>query len=171
MIELRTISILDEQMPECIAMRVTPEQEDFVANNAISLAEAYDMNKARSVSGSDNIAVPYAVYQDGKMVGFAMYVYVPRCSDNDDDEPYDDEYPHYYIWRLFVDKNYQGKGIGREAVRQVTEIIKTKPCGEANFCFSSYDPDNTASKATFASCGYSEDGRVIGGEAVCKINI
>jgi len=171
MIELRLISILDEQMPECIALRVTPEQEDFVANNVISLAEAYDVNIEREKTGKGNIAVPYAAYHNGKMVGFAMYAYVPNCADNADDEPYADDQPHYYIWRLSVDKNHQGKGIGREILRQITEVIKTKPHGEAKFCFSSYDPDNIASKTTFASCGYEEDGRITGGEAVCKIGI
>ena len=171
MIEMRKISILDEQMPECIALRVAPEQEDFVANNVISLAEAHDVNINREKTGKGNIVEPYAAYQDGKMVGFAMYAYVPVCADNPDDEPYADDEPHYYIWRLFVDKNHQGKGIGREILRQTTKIIKTKPHGEAKFCFSSYAPENIASKNTFASCGYEEDGRVIGGEAVCKIGI
>ena len=171
MIELRPISILDEQMPECIALRVTPEQEDFVASNAISLAQAYGVNIERERTGKGNIVAPYAAYQDGKMVGFTMYVYVPDCADDPDDEPYEGNEPHYYIWRLFVDKNHQGKGIGREILRQITEIIKSKPYGEARVCFSSYDPDNIASKTTFAHVGYEEDGRVIGGEAVCKIGI
>jgi len=171
MIELRPISILDKQMPECIALRVAPGQEDFVASNVISLAEAYELNIEREKTGKGNIVAPFAAYQDGEMVGFSMYAYVPDCADNPDDEPYADDQPHYYIWRLFVDKNHQGKGLGREILLKITEIIKTKPNGEAEFCFSSYDPDNIASRATFASCGYEEDGRIIGSEAVCKISI
>jgi hypothetical protein len=40
MITLKPISILSEDMPACIALEVHPEQEDYVANNAYSLAEA-----------------------------------------------------------------------------------------------------------------------------------
>jgi len=40
MIELKEISILDDNMKECIALEVLPEQDDFVASNSYSLAEA-----------------------------------------------------------------------------------------------------------------------------------
>jgi hypothetical protein len=45
MIELKPISILDKEMAECINLRVTEEQDDFVASNSYSLAEAYDTNE------------------------------------------------------------------------------------------------------------------------------
>jgi len=167
MIELRPISIFDEQMPECVALRVLPEQENFVASNAISLAEAYDVNKVRELTGDGDIAVPYAVYENGKMVGFAMYGFFPRGGD-DDEESYTDNEPCYYVWRLLVDKNHQGRGIGREMLRQIMDEIKTKPHGEAEYCYSSYNPDNIASKTTFKSYGYEEDGRVFGGEVVAR---
>jgi len=163
MIELKKISILDANMPECIALSVLPEQENFVASNVISLAEAYDENKAFAQTGEGNQAVPYAVYENGRIVAFVMYGYFPP---EDEDDAYNKEEHHYYVWRLLVDKNHQGKGIGREIVRQVMEEIKTKPLGEANYCYVSYEPTNIASKTTFASYGFIEDGRVIDGEVV-----
>jgi diamine N-acetyltransferase len=163
MIELKKISILDDAMKECIALKILPEQEDFVASNAYSLAEAYVENKAYAETGEGNIAVPYAVYKDGKMVGFVMYGYF---APEDDEESYNQDEHHYYVWRLLIDKDYQGQGIGREAVRQVMEEIKTKPYGAATYCYVSYEPTNIASKTTFASYGFKEDGRVIDGEVV-----
>jgi len=163
MIELKKISILDDNMKECVLLEVLPDQENFVASNAISLAEAYDTNKAFAEKGEGSVAMPYAIYENGKMVGFIMYGYFPP---EDDEESYNKEEHHYYVWRLLIDKNHQGRGIGRETVRQVMEEIKSKPCGEANYCYVSYEPTNIASKTTFASYGYEEDGRVIDGEVV-----
>ena len=171
MIELKKISILDKQMPECIALGVLPAQENFVASNAESLAEAYDMNKKHAESGEGNIAVPYAVYENGKMVGFAMYGYFLPDEDDDEDEAYSRDEPIYYFWRLLIDKNHQGRGIGRETVRQVMAEIKSKPCGEANLCYVSYEPTNIASKTTFASYGFEEDGRVIEEEVVARYKL
>jgi hypothetical protein len=48
------------------------------------------------------------------------------------------------------------------------EEIKTRQYGEAEYCYSSYVPENIASKSTFLSYGYEEDGRVIEGEAVAR---
>jgi len=168
MIELKKISILDDEMKACIALEVLPEQENFVASNAISLAEAYDENKAFAENGKGAIAVPYAVYENGKMVGFAMYGYfLPE----DDEDAYCKKEHHYYFWRLLIDRNHQGRGIGRETVRQVMEEIKSKPHGEASYCYVSYEPTNIASKTTFASYGYEEDGRIIDGEVVARYKL
>ena len=171
MIELKKISILDDNMKECIALKVLPQQENFVASNAISLAEAYDENKAYAETGKGNIAMPFAAYENGKMVGFAMCGYLLPDEDEDEDEAYSKDEPTYYFWRLLVDKDHQGRGIGREIVRQVMDIIKTKPCGEATWCYVSYEPTNIASKTTFASYGFEEDGRVIEGEVVARYKL
>ena len=165
MIELKEISILDDNMKECITLDVLPTQVDFVADNAVSLGEAYDVNKAHAQTGKGDVAVPYAVYENGKMVGFAMYGYFP------DGDGYTDGEPKYYFWRLMVDKNHQGRGIGREIVRLVMDKIKSKPQGEATYCYSSYVPENIASKSTFASYGYEEDGRMIDGELVARYKL
>ena len=168
MIELKKISILDDNMKECIELAVLPEQENFVASNAYSLAEAYVENKASAADGRGDVATPYAVYENGKMVGFAMYGYFPP---DDDEDAYCKDEHIYYFWRLLIDKNHQGKGIGREVVRQVMEEIKSKPRGEASYCYVSYEPTNIASKTTFASYGFEEDGRVLDGEVVARYKL
>jgi len=169
MITLKKISILDDDMKECIELDFLPEQTGFVADNSISLAQAYDTNKSYAETGKGDIAVPYAAYENGKMVGFAMYGYFPPG--DEDGGFYCTKEHHYYFWRLLVDKNHQRKGIGREIVRQVMEEIKAKPCGEATYCYVSYEPTNIGSKTTFLSYGYEEDGRVIGGETVARYKL
>ena len=166
MITIRPISILSKDMPVCIALDVYPGQEKFVADNAYSLAQAYDTNKERAETGEGSIAVPYAVYENDTMVGFVMYGYFQP--DPEDDENYDNHNPVYYIWRLLIDKNHQRRGIGNEAVRLVMEEIKRKPQGEATHCYVSYVPENIGSKMTFAKYGFEEDGREMGGETVAR---
>jgi len=166
MITLKPISILSEDMPACVALEVHPEQEDYVANNAYSLAEAYEENKNHAETSEGSIAVPYAVYENDQMVGFAMYGYF--FPDLEEEEAYDRENPIYYFWRLLIDKNHQRRGIGREVVRQVMDIIKQKPQGEAAYCYVSYVPENIGSKTTFARYGFEEDGRELEGETVAK---
>ncbi|MCL2840874.1 MAG: GNAT family N-acetyltransferase [Defluviitaleaceae bacterium] len=170
MLTMKKISILDDNMKECIALDFLPEQTGFVADNSISLAEAYDANKAYAETGKGDIAVPFAAYENGKMVGFAMYGYFPP-GDEGDEDTYCTKEHHYYFWRLLVDKNHQRKGIGREMVFQVMEEIKSKPWGEATYCYVSYEPTNIGSKTTFASYGYEEDGRVIDGEVVARYKL
>jgi diamine N-acetyltransferase len=167
-IKLKKISILDDNMQECVELKVLPEQEDFVMPNEFSLAEAYDVNKAHDENGVGNIAVPYAIYENDKMVGFIMYGYLMP---EDSDEALSRDEHVYLIWRILIDKNHQRKGIGGEALRLVMEEIKTKPCGEAKYCYSSYVPENIGSKTTFTSYGYEEDGRVLGGEVITRYKL
>ena len=168
MFELKKISILDDNMKECIELTVLPGQENFVASNAYSLAEAYVVNKAREADGEEGVAVPYAVYENGKMVGFVMYGYFPP---DEDEDSYSNDEHIYYFWRLLIDKNHQGKGIGREVIKRVMEEIKSRPYGEASYCYVSYEPTNIASKTAFASYGFEEDGRVFGGEVVARYKL
>jgi diamine N-acetyltransferase len=168
MITLKEISILSDNMKDCIALEILPEQWNYVALNVDSLAEAYDANQAYEKNGEGERAFPYAVYKGETMVGFVMFGYFPP---EEGEDSFSTDEPIYYVWRLFVDKRYQRQGIGREILNQVMEIIKTKPCGEASFCYSSYVPENIGSKSTFAAYGYEEDGRVIDEETVCRYPI
>ena len=89
MVELRRISITDDNVKECIELEVTPEQRKFVAHNATSLADAYIWNKRWGW------VCPNAIYVDGVMVGFAMYQFL-----SGQDEDYGDTYggDAYYLW-------------------------------------------------------------------------
>lgn len=49
---------------------------------------------------------------------------------------------NYNLWRLMIDKAYQGKGYGKEAVKLALDFINTLPCGKAEYCWLSYEPEN-----------------------------
>ena len=55
-----------------------------------------------------------------------------------------------------IDRRYQGKGYGKEAVKLALEFIRTLPSGEAKYCWLSYEPENVAARELYRSFGFKE---------------
>ena len=125
-------------------LKVNKEQKNFVANNKSSLIEAY------LTLEMGNHVYPFAICLDKKLIGFVMIGY-------DDYDEGDPEYlKNYFIWRFMIDKKYQGKGYGKEALKLAIDFIKTEPCGEAKACFLSYEPENEIAKKLYKEFGFVE---------------
>jgi GNAT superfamily N-acetyltransferase len=93
------------------ALQLAPGQERFVSTVADSLAEA-----AAHPEGSPWLR---AVYADGQPVGFVMLSW--------DVEPRPPEINGpWFLWKLLIDHRHQGKGYGREVVRQVVELVRAE---------------------------------------------
>lgn len=88
----------DDVLP-LVKLKVLPEQEGFVAPNAVSLAQAAYKPPGR----------PFGLYADGQPVGFLLLWDARR----DPEDPAD----QLYVWRLMVDARYQGRGHGKAAIR------------------------------------------------------
>lgn len=86
---------------ECICLKVKDEQRGFVADNARSLAEA------RFEEG----LYTRAVYSDGVMVGFVLF-------------DYDPELPGWCMSRFMIGAQYQGRGLGKEAVLRFLDYMR-----------------------------------------------
>ena len=95
-----------------------------------------------------------ALYAENKPVGFVMY-----ALDEDDHE--------YWIYRLMIDKRYQRRGYGREAMRMLIERIQADE--EHRVIYISFEPENIAAKALYESLGFVPDGRIEYGEVVYKL--
>lgn len=143
-------------------LKVEDDQKDFVAGNDISIIEAYV-----AVTGNGH-AFPFGIFDDDVLVGFLMIGY-----DTDD---YWDDAPSvakgsYNLWRLMIDKNYQHKGYGKEAVKLALEFIRTFPCGRAECCWLSYEPENTAAEKLYHSFGFTETGDMDGEELIAVLKL
>ena len=68
---------------------------------------------------------------------------------------YKDKY-FYYIWRFMIDKRFQNRGYGREALRLALDWIRTRPFGGADHSVISYAPENEAAGKLYASFGFTE---------------
>ncbi len=133
-VELRDVTM--SNFAECIGLKVGPGQDDFVAPNIYSLAEAK----------ADGVSTPLAVYADGTMVGFAMF-------------NYDDQNCKGYFDRLMIDHRFQGKGYGRAAAIQVVERLKGMPgIREIQISFAK---ENIAADTLYASIGFVKTGKFL----------
>lgn len=138
--------VTPENVYEVMRLRVTKEQEQFVADNARSLAEA----------AYNPLAWPRAIYADETPVGFVML--------------YDDPHtPEYFLWRLLIDHRYQRMGFGRRAVEQVIEYVAGRP--NATSLGVSYVPAAGGPQPFYASLGFEETGEVQDDERVMKLDV
>ena len=142
---------------------MTPEQEakDFVAPNKYSVIEAFAAREAGYV------ALPFGLYEDGTAVGFLMIGY---GSIGDEDEPEIAE-NNYCIWRLMIDEHFQGKGLGEEAIKAALAYIRTWPCGKAEHCWLSFEPENTAAESLYTKMGFVKNGEMDGDEIVAVLHL
>lgn len=53
-----------------------------------------------------------------------------------------------------IDKKYQGKGYGKEAMKLALDFTHTFPCGNANYCWLSYNPENEVARKLYRSFGF-----------------
>lgn len=159
---LRLEKVTGKNVWSILKLSVSQEQESFVAPNDVSIIEAYT-----AITGN-GYAFPFGIYEDDIPVGFLIVGF--------DADDYWEDAPsiakeNYNLWRLMIDKNYQKKGYGKEAVRLVLEFIKTFPCGKADFCWLSYEPENEVAKRLYHSFGFAETGEMDGDEIIAVLKL
>lgn len=145
---LRLVKVDSKNFSALIDLEVNESQELFVADNCFSIAEAY------AVTADGKYAQPFGIYDGEVPVGFLMIGY--DCRDGWEKEIPAFAKNSYAIWRFMIDKNHQGKGYGREAMRLALDFIRTFPCGAAEYCWLSYEPHNAVAKKLYQSFGFEE---------------
>lgn len=147
---------------DILHLTVEDSQKAFMAGNDISIIEAY-----AAIAGN-GYAFPFGIYHDAALVGFLMIGY-------DTDDFWDDA-PNiakgsYNLWRLMIDRKYQRQGYGKGAVALALNFVRTFPCGEAEYCWLSYRPENAAAKKLYHSFGFTETGDMDGEEAIAVLKL
>ena len=144
MLYLKAIS--KDNWIDAISLRVRDDQTNFVASNAVSLAQLNFLENFHAKG----------IYHGEEMVGFALY-----GMDEDDNE--------YWIYRMMIDQKHQGKGYGKEAINLVIEDIKAIKEDRHKTITLSYEPTNEHAKRVYEKMGFKEvEGLVIGGEQVSR---
>lgn len=101
---IKFMPINKENFEKVIQLEVHESQSKFVAPNVRSLADCYLYCDEEGVT-------PYAIQNGKKIVGFLLL-------------DMDEERKELMIWRMMIDKHFQGKGYGRETIKAVIEIAK-----------------------------------------------
>lgn len=101
--------ITEDNSQAVVALRTTPAQERFVSTVAYSLREA-----ERHPNENPWLR---AIYAGEQPVGFVMVAwdFVP--------EPPHSDGP-FFLWKLLIDHQHQGKGYGKRAVEQIIDLIR-----------------------------------------------
>lgn len=141
-ISLREIT--KETLVSILKLKVAPAQEQFVASNAVSIAQAHFSAHAWF----------RAIYADETPVGFVML----------HDEP---EKPEYYLWRYMIDARYQRMGFGRQALQLLIAHVKTRP--NATELLLSYVPKEGGPQPFYESLGFTHTGRIVEDEVEMRI--
>lgn len=159
---IRIEKINEKNIWEILRLHVSKEQESYVASNQMSIIEAYI-----AIIGNGH-AFPFGIFEDEIPVGFLMIGYDVDESFNN---PPQIAYNNYSIWRLMIDKKYQNKGYGKEALQLALEFISSFPCGKAEYCYLSYEPENINAKRLYSKFGFMENGEMDDKEIVSVLKL
>ncbi len=138
---LDILPVTAETRPAVLALEVRPEQRGFVEPVAQCLKEAE----------SCRFFVPAALQLDKQIVGFAMYGEFPN------------EKLGRWVWldRLLIDRRWQGRGLGRAAVRELTAHLRSfYNCDDI---YLSVIEGNARALALYHSLGFRETGEKYAG--------
>ena len=144
--------ITRDTVRDILRLRVRPEQEKFVAPNAVSIAEAYFYEEAWI----------RAIYADDTPVGFVMLQ-----DENLRETP--EKRDFYALWRFMIDAEHQGKGYGRQAMKLVIDHVKLNP--SAVELLTSYVPGEGSAVGFYEGLGFEHTGKEIHGEAEMRLRL
>ncbi|MGN1399630.1 MAG: GNAT family N-acetyltransferase [Erysipelotrichaceae bacterium] len=121
-----------------------PENENYVASNVYSLAQAW-------LYRDDHDVYPFAIYDDCTPVGFMML-----------DE--DAENRKIAIWRIMISVEYQCKGYGTIALKEI--IKRMRDCKKYDYVTIDYIQGNQIAKHVYQKVGFQETGNIVNGNEV-----
>lgn len=159
---LRLQKINGKNVWDILKLGVLENQKNFVASNTVSMIEAYT-----AIAGN-GYAFPFGIYEEDRPVGFLMIGF--DVDDDWEDAPAIAK-GNYNLWRLMIDSRYQNRGYGREAVRLALEFVNTFPCGKAEYCWLSYEPENEVAARLYRSFGFVETGETDGEELIAVLKL
>ena len=76
--------------------------------------------------------------------------------DDDLNEKYWFTRDSYFIWRFMIDRRYQRKGYGKQALELVLDFIRSAPCRRAKYAWLCYANDNDIARKMYARFGFKE---------------
>ena len=144
--DIQLVEVTAENLRAVIDLEVAEHQRDFVAPNAVSIAQ-HCYNDSSWMR---------AVYVDDSPAGFVLLSERP-------------EVPRYYLWRFMIDHRFQGKGVGRRALELVIDHVRTLP--QASEMYLTYVPHPDGPRDFYAAAGFVETGEAHDGELEMRLDL
>ena len=132
MVELREIT--SANFEDVLNLQIFEYQDNFVSSTAYALAQAYVYHET---------AFPFAVYVGDTLVGFIMLGYYKTRS-------------QYTLWKFMIDKQYQQKGYGKEALMCGMAYLREK--FKVREIYTGVLLGNEIAKHLYTSVGFVETG-------------
>ncbi|MDJ0703873.1 MAG: GNAT family N-acetyltransferase [Leptolyngbyaceae cyanobacterium MO_188.B28] len=148
LVSLREITA--ETVHSVTDLAVRPDQKQFVASNAVSLAQALFHKEAWY----------RAIYYGESLAGFVMLYDETLRS-----EP--PAKPIVTLWRFMIDAKFQGQGIGKAALGLVIEHVRSQSVFPT--LGASYVPGPSSPEGFYLSQGFRPTGEIEGGEVVLEL--
>ncbi|WP_078548264.1 GNAT family N-acetyltransferase [Litchfieldia alkalitelluris] len=141
-------AITKDNWEEAIELKVKEDQRSFMASNLYSIAESKFL---------DNFYT-FGIYLEKQMVGFCMFGIDP-----------DDG--NYWVYRLMIDENHQGNGLGTQSVRLIIEHIRKHHSNNIPLIMIGYHPNNIGAKFTYKKAGFTETEIAPWGEQLAQFTL
>ncbi|MDH3190154.1 MAG: GNAT family N-acetyltransferase [Acidimicrobiia bacterium] len=141
--------ITEDNVGAVYELKVRPDQEQFVAPNPWSMAQAL---------AECEIAWPRAILADDQVVGFLMLEIDPNEEDG----------RNFWLWRLMVDANHQGKGFGRAALSLAVDELRHRGAEEL---YTSWVPGDGSPEPFYLEFGFEPTGEMDQDEIVARLGI
>lgn len=146
MVQFRKIT--EENFDAVIKMK-RPEGENFVASNAVSLAQAW-------LYRDDGDVFPFAIYDDDTIVGFMLL-------------EEDLEQARLDLWRIMLSPEQEGKGYGTAAVKLMIQYAKDS--GRYRSIYLLCAPENHIARHIYDKLGFQPTGEICYGDVQMKLDL
>ena len=157
---------------------VNSEDKEFVASNEMSLAEAYlfktmvnfsslisKFNFCKHFKTMGAYVLPIAIYRNRVPIGFIM-ITKGYIGDNIKGEYIN----NYCILRMMIEAKHQNKGLGKLALKQLIEIIKSISINES-FIWISTEEKNVKAIHVYEDSGFKKTNDYCGEEIILKYEL
>lgn len=142
--------ITEENFDAIIKMK-RPEGENFVASNAVSLAQAWLYREEGDV-------FPFAIYEDDVPVGFMLL-----------EEEEDEGELKLDLWRIMIPTEQEGKGYGTAAVRLLIKYAKES--GKYRHLYLLCSHKNEVARHIYDKLGFVPTGEICYGDVEMRLEL
>ena len=148
--KIELVGLTENNLKQCFDLKVGSSQRQYI-----------DPNEASWNAAKENaeVARPFAIYCDDKMVGFAMFAF---------DEEYEDPNDRYWLWRFMIDEDLQGKGYGTAALQVIIQYFRDH--GANNIRLSTKETNENA-LSMYRKAGFRDTGEMNGEEIVLQLDL